>query len=273
MLLRTVLAALLFLPACVLPGTSPWNGLHASGRAAFFPVSGEFDTSSTAVSSGGSTEFDGAVDLNSDESSSFLLGGRVGFAPFELSVSTFGYEGSHSGRVTGGTVFDGQSLGGPTDYDIDADMELGATQALLGFDLVNLPPGRVALLLGVDFLDFDTLAFTLPQSVGGVPAGTRQDLLVDEQVPLPVVGVRGDVWLPFDLSLGGTLAGGALEYDDVDYTMFDLDVALAWEPGYHVQVLLGYRIIEVSLDGVVEGVTADADLGFDGPYLGVEVYF
>lgn len=271
--LRIVLATLLLLPACVLPGSSPWNGIHAVGYGAVLPISGEFDSASSSIGTGPGVEFDGAIDLEPDDSSAFLIGARAGLAPFEIAVSTFGYEGNQSGQVIGGTAFNGTALGGPTNYAINSELELTASQLTLGFDIINWPTVRAAFLLGVDYLDFDTMAWTLAESVGGLPAGTRQEFISDEAVPLPVIGLRGDFWLPFDMAVGATVAGFSMSYDDVDYTMLDVDVALAWEPGYHVEVLLGYRYIDIGIEGTVDTVTLDADLGFDGPYLGVSIYF
>ena len=274
MLRHAILAVPLLMPACVLPGSSPWNDLHANAYGGYFPVTGDFSSAATSVTTGGgAVQFDGAVDLGKDESTAFLLGAPAGFAPIEFAVSSFGFDGSFDGQVTGGTVFNGTALGGPTNYAVDADIEVVANQLLLGFDIVNLPPGRVALLLGLDYLDFDRMGWTLAQPVGSLPAGTRQDLLVDEQVPLPVIGLRGDVWLPFDARLGGTLVGANITHQDVEYSMYDLDLALMWEPGLHVEVMLGYRMLETDLNGDIDGTTVDASLGFRGPYLGVSVYF
>ncbi len=273
MLLRIVLAALLFLPACVLPGTSPWNGIHAVGYGAVFPVTGEFDAASASVGTGTAVEFDGAIDLESDESSAFLIGARAGLAPFEIAVSTFGYEGNASGQVIDGEFFAGQPLGAPTDYAINSELDLTASQVTLGFDIINWPTVRAAFLLGLDYLDIDAMSLTLAEDVGSVLAGETQDLLTDQSVPLPVIGVRADFWLPFEMAIGATIAGGAMSYDGVDYDMLDVDVALAWEPGYHVEVLLGYRYIDIGVEGEVDTVTLNADIGFDGPYLGVSIYF
>jgi len=272
---RIILAALLLasMPACVLPGSSPWNGLHANAYAGYFPVTGDFSSSATSVTAGGAVEFDGGVDLGDDSATAAVLGARIGFAPMEVAISTFGFDGGFSGQVTGGTIFNGTPLGAPTDYAIDADMDVSVAQATLGFDIVNLPPGRVGLLIGFDYIDFDTMSFTHAESVGGLPAGTRQDLIVDEAVPLPLIGVRGDIWLPFDMRLGGTLAGARIEHQDVDYSMVDLDLAVHWEPGLNTELVLGYRLIKTELDGEVDGTTVDAELGFTGPYLAVSLYF
>ena len=272
MRLFVVLASLSLLPACVLPGSSPWNGLHAEASAAYFPVSGDISAGSVVATNGGSPDFEGGLRTDADESSSYLIGAKFGLAPIEVGVRTFGFDGTMSGQVIDGDFFNGNPTGG-MDFDVTTDLELDAHQLLLGFDMVNLPPGRVALILGVDYLDVDTFSVATAEVVGGMPIGTRIELANDESVPLPVVGLRGDVWMPFNLRAGATIVGGTLSYDDVDYDMIDLDVALHWEPGFQVEVVLGYRLLDLELDGDFGDTSFDGSIGFDGPYLGVDWYF
>ncbi len=267
------LAALL-LPACAIPGDAAWSDLHGSASVAGYAHS--FKMSGTGISvddsSGGGSDFSGDLDLADNTENVLYSAGRIGFAPFELSVARMTYDGSNAGTVTSGTEFGGQPISG--DLDVNSEMDMSMSKVLLGIDLFNSPAFRIGLLAGVDYLEVDQfdLISQESQGPGSVQAGDVQTILENQEIPIPLLGFRVDVALPFNTRLGGELSGMDIEYDDADVGIFDWDIAAQWEIFWHIELMVGYRSVFMELDGEVDGTSMVADLEFEGPYAGITIY-
>lgn len=276
-----LLAAAALLPACSIPGDSAWSDLHANGFAAIYPVGvdGTAHNLSVSDSSGSGLTFDGDLSVSKARTTSFFYGARVGFAPIEVSASAFGYDGAHDSAISGGATFRGESL--PIDETLDAttDLEFTTTKLMVGLDIFNSPLARIGVLGGVDFMEFDRFAMTANETISvlGTPvvsSGDLQNVLVNESVPIPMLGVRADAQLPWTgLRIGGELSGLSAEVDSADISFLDMDVNLNYEPTRNVEVMVGYRRIDVDVSGTIEDAVIDFEMLVDGPYFGVSLYW
>ncbi|MGB0952088.1 MAG: hypothetical protein ACPG31_02580 [Planctomycetota bacterium] len=267
-------------PSCSIPGGAAWSDLHVNGFVSAFP--GELDATARDISvdatTGGGLAFTGDLDVDPNRETAFLYGARGGFAPFELIVSEFGYDGTSSGLATGGVTFLGVALPVADTLATDVVLDMNITKLMLGIDIVNTPVARVGVLAGVDFFTFDRFAASAAEdkSVLGVPVisrGDTQNILINEDAPIPIVGLRGDVQLPFGVRLGGEITGLSANFDDADIKLTDIDINANYEPWSNVELVLGYRLIDVSIDGEISGTALDADLDLSGPYVGVSLYW
>jgi len=278
----TAAAAFALLPACSIPGDAAWSDMHINAYGAVFPVNVDAQGRNIQVDDSGGTglTFDGDLVAKANRESSFLIGARAGFAPFELVVSEFGYNGTHSGTVSGGATFRGVVIPAAADLKSQLDLDMNLTKLLIGVDIFNSPVVRVGLLAGVDFFQFDRFAITAEEAVitagggsGTINIGDTENILINEDAPVPVVGIRGDVQLPFGVRLGGELTGMNANVQDVDLNFIDLDLNANWEPWPNVEAMIGYRMINADLKGTISGTLLDVTLDADGPYFGVAIYW
>ncbi|MCP4093737.1 MAG: hypothetical protein GY747_09845 [Planctomycetes bacterium] len=275
------LAVLLLLPACSIPGDAAWSDLHASGFVTAYPAGMDATARDVSVedTSGAGLTFDGDLTMEKNREAALYYGARAGIAPFEVSVSAFGYDGSHSSIVSGGATFRGVDLPITETLNTRTDLDLGVSKLMLGVDIINTPVGRVGLLAGVDFLDFDRFVVTSTEQVDvlGVPIvndGDTQNILVNESVPVPMIGVRGDLLLPFlDIRLGGELSGLTTNIDQTDVTYLDMDININYAPWQNLELVVGYHRIDIDVSGSIDDTTIDVDMLIDGPYFGASLYW
>jgi len=274
------LVLLCLLPACSIPGDSAWSDLHVNGFGAVFPVGLDATANdlSVADSSGNGITFDGDLTMEKNREVGFLYGARAGIAPFEVSASAFGYNGALHTNVIGGATFAGQPLPIAEDLAARTDMDLAITKLMLSVDVLNTPVGRVAVMAGVDFIEFDRFVITATETVSvlGVPlisAGDAQNVLINQSVPMPMIGVRGDVQLPFGLRLGGEISGLTANIDAADVTYLDLDINVNYEPMDNLELVVGYHRIDIDVNGSIDDATVDVEMLIDGPYFGVSLYW
>lgn len=133
-------------------------------------------------------------------------------------------------------------------------------------------------MAGVDFIEFDRFVITATETVSvlGVPlisAGDAQNVLINQSVPMPMLGVRGDLQLPFGLRLGGEISGLSANIDAADVTYLDLDINVNYEPMDNLELVVGYHRIDIDVNGSIDDATVDVEMLIDGPYFGVSLYW
>jgi hypothetical protein len=262
---RLVLLSLLLAPACAIPGDSAWSDLHANGYAGFYQLTAGGGVNDISGTSGGLTA-SGDLSVNDETETNLLYGARFGFAPVEIFLSGFSHESTHGGTFNG-TL-------GPISGTADArtDLDFGLQRIGVGFDVVNTPVARLGLIVGVDFFSFNDFSFTATQGA----VSQSYSIADNEDVPIPVVGLRGDVGLPLTgLRAGGEISGFQADVEDVDAEFLDIDVHLGWEPNNNdwIEVLVGYRMIEFEFDGEIDDSTIDGSLDLDGFYVALGIIF
>lgn len=271
---------LVLMPACALavPGDAAWSDLHVNGFASIYPVNLDATVNDVVVNDSSGITFDGDLNLDSNRETSFLYGARAGFAPFEVIVSEFGYDGRSTGLAAGGATFLGVTL--PTTETLAANVDLGMTitKLMLGIDVINTPVARAGFLIGVDFFEFDRFAATAAETktILGVDVINQGDSVVffaNESVPIPIFGARGDVQLPFGVRLGGEVTGISVDVDDAKISLLDLEISANYEPWENVEVVLGYRMIDMQVEGSISETALNGDINLDGPFFGVSLYF
>lgn len=261
------------LAACSIPGGAAWSDLHASAFGAGMAAGAEAAGSGVTVndSSGAGFDFRGDFALERDTAAAAHYGARVGFAPLEVAVSQFGYDGTPSGAVSGVTRFAGIPVSGS--FAIAGDVELAVTKLTAGLDLLNTPLFRLGVLAGVDYVEIDRFDLIAREAAGGVAVGDVQTILEDESSAVPILGLRADARIPFFGRVSAEASGLQADFDDADVSYFDVDLAAHWEPWKQVELLLGYRAVSMDVEGRVGSADLDVELDLDGPYLGLSVYW
>ena len=261
-LLRLLPFVAVSLASCAVSGgDSAWNGPHGSAFLGGFysGLSGDLRTTDRV----GPVKVKGTANMDSvgqgDDVFNPSGGVRLGFAPFEVGLSMFDYAETGSGKFTGrflGKTFTGK---------VRSDFDVRNIKGTAGLDLWNSEQARIAVVLGVDYLDMDLLVQDL---------GTKISERIDEALPIPVVGVRGDVRLIEDLRLAGEFVGMDLKVEDFNATFFDLELALLYQFSANVEAFVGYRDLTIDFAGpLAKNQTVDANLGLSGPIFGVGLRF
>jgi hypothetical protein len=262
------------IPACAIPGDAPWSDLHANAYAAGLSSTLEASSGSITIPATAQTgAFNGSFKVDAETEYTNQYGARIGFAPFEISVSQFSHSRSQNGVISGD---DGEFLGEELvgDLAVDSTFDIDATKIMLGIDMMNTSVARVGVLVGLDVFRFNRLRFTAQEANGNIPAGSFQDVLVDQEVPVPVIGLRGDIALPgTDIRLGAEISGVAIDIDVVKASFFDHDINLNMEIFENAEAVVGYRVVDLSIDGDIDSTVINMDLSMSGPYFGVSVYF
>ncbi|MFK5956237.1 MAG: hypothetical protein QM477_07315 [Planctomycetota bacterium] len=271
---------LALMPSCALsiPGDAAWSDLHANGFAAVYPVNLDANIRDVVVNDGSGVAFQGNIDVASNRETVFFYGARGGFAPFEVIVNKFGYDGTSSGLAKGGATFLGVTLPATETLAADVNLDMSLTKLMIGIDVINTPVARAGFLIGVDFFEFNRFSATAAETktilgVDVISQGDSQLFLSNESAPVPIFGARGDFQLPFGVRLGAEVTGISANVDQADISLLDIEVNANYEPWDNVEVVLGYRSIDMKVAGAISGTQLDADIKLSGPFFGVSLYF
>ncbi|NQU47581.1 MAG: hypothetical protein HQ519_02945 [Planctomycetes bacterium] len=263
------LPAVCLIPACAIPGDAAWSDLHANGYGSLYNLNASGAVNDVSVSSA-PIAISGDLSIKENSDTNFLGGARVGFAPMEVSMSMFSHKSIHNGAFVGN--FDlgtGTSFTGTSDADTTLDFEV--TKLMLGFDMMNTGLFRIGILFGVDMVTFNDFSVTASQAGKSLTYA----IATDEEIPIPMVGVRGDLLLPEGFRVGAEVSGVSADIDDIDGTFLDIDAQIGWTPmdNEWIEVLIGYRMMSFDFKGELDGTSVDAEVDFDGFYWGVGITF
>ena len=168
--------------ACAIPGDAPWSDLHVNAYAAgFIPTMEASSTGIIVPRENNTPEFSGSFAVDAEKAYTSQFGARMGFAPFEFSVSQFNYSREQNGvlRSGGNGFFRGNPF--TKDFSIDSTLDIDTTKMMLGIDMVNTSEARVGVLVGFDVLSFNQFSFTAKST------GEVQNVLINQEVPVPVI--------------------------------------------------------------------------------------
>lgn len=248
--------------SCAIPGDSPWSGLHFEVAAA----QSSFDFDGTALTDDGSTppvtsDFNFQSDGGLAGSSTLpYFEFAAGLAPLELRLTTFEYQSNSLGSFSGNFLGIGFAGG------IHSDLDLRGIRGTLGFDIFNNDRFRAAVTAGLNsFL----VNFRVDDTTG---TGAFREL--DELLPVPVVGMRGDFDLPLNTRVGIAITTPILDrVTGYDLGLVDTEVSARWSLTDNSEIVLGSRNIELFFSGEIENSPARVDLDLSGTFAGVSINF
>jgi hypothetical protein len=193
------------------------------------------------------------------------LGARVDLKWGSPHLTLTTQQSSWSGDGTIDADFGGISVPGAS-LAVSSDLDLAVHRALLTFDLAPTDLLELGLGFGLTAVDIDASV-----AESGNPSN-RESL--DELLPIPVLAARAAGRLG-GFELEGLVSGltAKIDGDEATFLEFDLNAKYAFvgEHGsLHGAVVLGWRSIDFEFDYSDGSLDYDVDLGFDGPYLGLQ---
>ncbi len=255
--MRSASVACLVLSLCV-ACTTPRVDL--TPRWVDFDVSGDVGMASGPVTA----EVDLATaGLQADDS---VLGARFDFDWSGLHLMASGQQSTHDGD---GTLSADISAGGvtiPAGADVASSLDFGLWTSALTFDLIPTELAELGLGLGLSYLDLDA---AFEEDVTGTLVET------DEAAPIPTLCVRvGSRFWRLDVSVQGS--GIGYSYDGTEISLLDIDAMAKLRligSGDHLTGSLsaGYRWVDLGLDYEDGSDQVEADVTFEGPWLGFTV--
>ncbi len=246
--MRKFLAALAVFILAVFTVDTAHAIVEVDGRYWFTNLSSEIQSGTTG------TNVNFTDDLGLDDSKGFfegrislgVLGHRVryGFMPMK-------WDGS--GTTTQSVTFGGQTYSASTAVDSEINVKYHRLGYIYNFiDVLN---NRLGIIVEAKYLDIDakikSSTVEATESIG---------------IPIPTVGVTGQVGLPFLFSVGGEVTGIALGKDAY---LYDAEAGVNIKPAPFVLITGGYRVFRVHY----EGSNDKADIRLNGPFLNVRADF
>jgi hypothetical protein len=183
----------------------------------------------------------------------------------------------------------GTDLEESLDVNLSSSLDFDVQKILFELDLFNSPLFRVGLLLGADLMTFNSFGIEVTDDViytdglGDdhiiVEEGEGTSIATDLQLPIPMLGLRGDFLLPFTgLRAGVEVSGFSVDVEEVAVTYLDIDANLNYAFNDWTEAVIGYRSVTLDLSGDLDDGDGDTtnlvvDIKYAGPYFGVAFVF
>jgi hypothetical protein len=229
--------------------------LDITPRYGTFDIDGDLAIEEDGL--GGATADISQTGLDKDDS---VFGARVDFDWGPSHVMVSGQQTTHDGN---GTLQ--VDLGGiPAGADVASDLDLGLYTGAFTFDFFPGDLLELGIGLGASYVDLDA---SFQEQGGG------EVVEADEAVPLPVLAARvGTRFWRIDASLQAS--GLAWSYDGDDIYLLDLDLMaklrlFGGDEHLAGHLTAGYRWVQLDFDYDDGDEVVEADLTFDGPYVGL----
>jgi hypothetical protein len=159
-------------------------------------------------------------------------------------------------------------VGGKAEFSSD----FWVLQAVYDYSFLRRETYEVGASIGVHWTSLSA-GIKLKADVNGNPVTDSRNESASVDLPLPVVGVRGQWKLPYDLWVEGSAQFFALSIDEYDGSLQDYRVSLIWQPSTWVGVGVGYERFTVDVDVDKQNFDGSLDWTYDGPMVFYTVSF
>lgn len=242
---RTLLLAslaLMTVPACSVPTVAVQAGfaqLSLDGDIGYVE-----DTSTASIDQDAKSAFG----LGDNQGSPYVRG-QVDFGMSVLTVSGFSFE--DEGQGTLGADFGNLTQG----VAVNSTLEMQALKLSYAFD-IGFGPVAISPGLAVDYFDLSI------EATNGLITER-----VDLNGPFPLLFLRATVDFG---TVGAFVEAGYLgaDVDDVDGALLDIEAQLLVRPWSALELFVGYRYLQLQLDGLIDDDSFDTDLTISGLIFG-----
>ncbi|MFT4516226.1 MAG: hypothetical protein ACI89X_004070 [Planctomycetota bacterium] len=239
------------LPACTIPT------LEVQAGYAQLSLDGDIGYSNGATVAV-EQDFESALGLGDTQGSPYGRA-QIDFGVPVLTVSAFSFEDDGRGSLQAdfGNI---PVIGGGV--PVQSQLEMMNAKMSYAFE-IGIGPVSISPGIAIDYFDLQidvTDAFSIAREQ------------VDVSGPLPLAFLRADV----DLGIVSAFAEAgymSADIDDVDGELLDIEAQLVLHPAPLVELFVGYRYVNIALDGIVDTDTIDMDLTISGLIFGGGIRF
>jgi hypothetical protein len=160
----------------------------------------------------------------------------------------------------------------PVDGKVEFSSDFWVLQAVYDYSFLRRENYEVGASIGVHWTSLST-SLKLKADVDGNPVADNQEESASVDLPLPVIGVRGQWKLPYDFWIEGSAQYFALSIDEYDGNLQDYRVFLTWQPRKWVGAGVGYERFTVDVDVDKNNFNGSLDWTYDGPMIFYSVSF
>jgi hypothetical protein len=231
--------------------------VSATPRFGPLDIAGDIAVSSTDTSVRSDVE---ALGFDEDEA---VFSPRADFSWGPAHVMASGYIASYDGTGRAETDLD---LGGVlirAGDEVDSDLDVQSASLTVTFDFIPTELLDIGLGVGVRYVGFDGRISSV---------STTESISSDEAFVLPTLAGRVAVGVgPFDFSVIGS--GIAAEANGIEAAFADVDAMIEYSfdrwLNFHGGIVVGYRYIMMDVEFEDRGSDIEADLDFQGFFLGL----
>ncbi|MCK5944993.1 MAG: hypothetical protein KAI24_23600 [Planctomycetes bacterium] len=248
---KTILSLVLLPLVATLPACFQFE-IQAQAGYAQLALDGDIGYQNGAQSGDIDQDIESAFGLGDDQGSPYVRA-KLDFGVPNLSVSAFTFEDEGEGTLEAnfGNV--------PQNVPVRSQFDLSNAKAAYAFE-IPIVPGIASISPGIA-IDYFDLAIDVRDAFG-----ISQEN-VELAGPLPLAFVRGEV----DLGIvSAVVEGGYItaDIDDVEGEVLDLEAQLLLHPTDLIEIFVGYRSLNLDLNGMVDGDTFDTDITLSGFMIG-----
>lgn len=246
--------ALSLLAACSVPTAQAHVGY------ALLSIDGDLGYVNGNTSAAVQQDVDSAFGLGDQRGSPYVRA-QVDVGVPVFSVSAFQFSDSGNGNLT--ADFGDISPGAPNaTVAVHSELDLLNVKGAYTFDIgigpVSIQPG-----IAVDYFD-------LQIKVRDQFSIANEDVQLN--APIPLGFLRGELDLG-ELRAVAEVGYMGIDIEDVKASLLDLEAQIVWHPIYLLDLFVGYRSLNLQVDGQIDNDTFDTDLTISGFMVGGGLIF
>jgi hypothetical protein len=154
----------------------------------------------------------------------------------------------------------------PLDARVNGEFSFDVYELAYEYALLRRETYEVSASIGLHYTSLELTMSARAQNSGGT---LTADISETGSVgaPLPVIGLRGQWALPYDLWIDAGAQYFALSIDEYDGSLTDLRATVTWQPKTWLGIGLGYNRFNVDVDVDKSDFRGSLDWTYQGPML------
>jgi hypothetical protein len=168
------------------------------------------------------------------------------------------------------------------DGQITSSYNTTITRLTYAYSIMRSERSDLQLMAGIHVADLDVavqlagsvcLPTTTPSVPPGCPSSTSGDDSKTVSAPLPHFGAAFTYAITPTVAMNLALMGFAIEIDNIDGTIVEIDADVAWQPWRNIGVGAGVRYFRTEVDSTGSDVDGSIEFEYFGPMVYVQATF
>lgn len=154
----------------------------------------------------------------------------------------------------------------PVGGKVEFSSDFWVLQAVYDYSFFRRETYEIGASIGVHWTSLST-TLRLKADVDGNPVTDNRKESASVDLPLPVIGLRGEWALPYNLWVKASAQFFALSIDEYDGNLQDYRAFLTWQPSKWIGVGAGYERFTVDVDVDKNNFNGSLDWTYQGPMI------